>query len=349
VTAAEAGSDAIPAAPPERAVRAAASAAPGCQSGKESAVVIDTLADNRPRRLRATAIGVVAVVMWSATPLLATYVAEVPPFLLLTLAFSIAFSIVCGRWLAQGGGLLRRFRYPPVAWAIGLFGLLGWHFCYFLAVRHAPVVEASLINHLWPLLIVLFSALLPGERLRWWHVAGAAAGLTGTVLLVTDGGSVTFKMRFATGYALALACAFIWSGYSVLNRRFARDVSTEAVGAFCGATAVMAALGHLAFEATVWPAGKAWLAVLALGVGPLGAAFFTWDHGTKHGDIRVLGAASYLTPMLAAALLVGFGRTEATWTLLAACLLITGGAALAAYDLLAPRSDRRVQARSSRR
>ncbi|MFO1152913.1 MAG: EamA family transporter [Rhodospirillales bacterium] len=293
----------------------------------------------RARTLRATAIGVTAVLMWSATPVLATYVADVPPFLLLTLAFSIAFSVVCARWLLQGGGIGRRFRYPPVAWAIGLGGLLGWHFCYFLAVRHAPVAEASLINHLWPLLIVLFSALLPGERLRWWHVAGAAAGLFGTVLLVTDGGTVTFKMRFATGYALALACAFIWSGYSVLNRRFARHVSTEAVGAFCGATAALAALGHLAFEATVWPEGWAWFAVLALGAGPLGAAFFTWDHGTKHGDIRVLGAASYLTPMLAAALLVGFGRAEASWSLLAACVLITGGATLAACDLLVPRSE----------
>ncbi len=296
----------------------------------------------RARTLRATMIGITAVVMWSATPVLATYVGAVPPFLLMALAFAIAFSLVLGRWLYQGGDLVRRFRYPPAAWAIGLGGFLGWHFCYFLAVRHAPVAEASLINHLWPLLIVLFSALLPGERLRWWHVAGAAAGLAGSVLLVTDGGGVTFKMRFATGYALALACAFIWSGYSVLNRRFARNVSTEAVGAFCGATAVMAALGHLAFEATVWPAGRAWLAVLALGLGPLGAAFFTWDHGTKHGDIRVLGAASYGTPMLAAALLVGFGRTEATWSLLAACLLITGGALLAAYDLLGGRSGHRM-------
>lgn len=337
MTAADGGTEPVSPAALEPATRAAASALPGGRSGAGTPASVGPIVSTRARTIRATVIGVTAVLMWSATPVLATFVADVPPFLLLTLAFSVAFSVVCGRWIVQGGDLVGRFRYPSVAWAIGLFGLLGWHFCYFLAVRHAPVVEASLINHLWPLLIVLFSALLPGERLRWWHVAGAGAGLAGTVLLVTDGGAVRFKMQFATGYALALACAFIWSAYSVLNRRFARNVSTEAVGAFCGATAVVAALGHLAFEVTVWPAGGAWLAVLALGVGPLGAAFFTWDHGTKHGDIRVLGAASYLTPMLAAALLVAFGRAEATWTLLAACLLITGGAALAAYDLLAPR------------
>jgi drug/metabolite transporter (DMT)-like permease len=297
---------------------------------------------------RATLIGLSAVGMWAATPVLATAVGDVPPFQLMALAFAIAFAVVLARWLIRGGSLAARFRHPPAAWAIGLFGFVGWHFCYFLALRHAPVAEASLINHLWPLLIVLFSALLPGERLRWWHVAGAGAGLAGTVLLVTDGGQVSFKIEFATGYALALACAFIWSGYSVLNRRFARAVSTEAVGAFCGATAAVAVVGHLAFETTVWPAGPAWLAMLALGLGPLGAAFFCWDHGTKHGDIRVLGAGAYLTPMLAAALLVAFGRAAATWELAAACLLITGGAALAASDLLRGRRLPQAAAESPR-
>ena len=52
----------------------------------------------------------------------------------------------------------------------------------------APAVEASLIAYLWPLLLVVFSALLPGERLRWWHLAGGVAGLVGAGLLVTRGG-----------------------------------------------------------------------------------------------------------------------------------------------------------------
>src|SRR3546814_15002276 len=64
-------------------------------------------------------------------------------------------------------------------------GLFGYHVFYFLALRNAPAVEASLIAYLWPLLIVVFSALLPGERLRWFHVAGCALGLAGASLLVT--------------------------------------------------------------------------------------------------------------------------------------------------------------------
>lgn len=287
-----------------------------------------------PAAGRATLIGIIAAGLWATIPLLATFTAAVPPLQLMALAFGIAFAAAATRWLARGDAIGRVGRYPPLAWAIGLGGIFGWHFCYFLAVRRAPVAEASLINHTWPLLIVLFSALLPGERLRWWHLVGAAAGLAGTVLLVTDGGTLTLKMQYAAGYALACACALIWSTYSILNRRFARTVSTEAVGAYCGGAALLALLGHVALETTAWPQGWAWLAVVALGVGPLGLAFFAWDYGTKHGDIRVLGAASYLTPLLAAALLVAAGRAEATWTLLAGCLLITGGAAIAASDLL---------------
>ncbi len=285
-------------------------------------------------RLRATLIGIIAAVLWATIPVLATYTVGIPPLQLMSLAFGIAFTAALIRWVGLGVPLVHRFRYPLQAWAIGLTGIFGWHFCYFLAVRHAPVAEASLINHLWPLLIVLFSALLPGERLRWWHLVGAAAGLSGAVLLVTDGGRVAFKMQYLWGYALAAACALIWASYSVLNRRFARQVSTEAVGAFCGATAALALGGHLVFEASVWPEDTSWLAIVAMGAGPLGLAFFAWDYGTKHGDIRVLGAASYFTPLLAAVLLVATGRTEATWSLLAACLLITGGAMIAAADLL---------------
>jgi Predicted permeases len=291
-------------------------------------------AGTSPPAIRATLIGIVAPGLWATIPLLATFTQSIPPLLLMSLAFGLAFMATAVRWLVRGGGVTRHFRQPVLAWMIGVYGIFGWHFCYFLAVRHAPVVEASLINHTWPLLIVVFSALLPGERLRWWHIGGAVAGLAGTVLLVTDGSSLTLKMQHAMGYALAAACALIWSTYSLLNRHFAGAVSTEAVGAYCGAAAALALLGHALLEPTVWPVGWAWLAILALGVGPLGLAFFAWDYGTKHGDIRVLGTASYLTPLLAAGLLVAAGRAEATWTLLAACVLITGGAVVAAAGLL---------------
>jgi drug/metabolite transporter (DMT)-like permease len=68
---------------------------------------------------------------------------------------------------AGGPPVLSHLREPPTAWALGVCGLFATRPLYFTALAHAPAVEASLIAYPGPLLLVLFSALLPGERLRW--------------------------------------------------------------------------------------------------------------------------------------------------------------------------------------
>lgn len=278
-----------------------------------------------PNSPRATAIGASAILMWSTLALLTAESGQVPPFQLVAMAFGVA-ALISSLVLAARGRTLAVLRQPAGAWALGVGGLFGYHFFYFLALRQAPPLQANLINYLWPLLIVLFAALLPGERLRPRHLVGAALGLAGAVLLVAPAGEVAFPAEHLAGYAAALACAVVWAGYSVANRRFP-SVPSEAVGGFCAATALLALGSHLAFEATVWPEGAGqWLAVLGLGLGPVGAAFFVWDYGVKHGDIRALGVLSYATPLLSTALLIGFGRGETTPAVWLAAALIVGGA-----------------------
>ena len=280
--------------------------------------------------------------MWSTLALLTTLSGDVPPFQLVAMSFSIAFSLALGKWLWVGDSIIDKLKIPPRVWLLGVAGLFGYHFFYFMALRNAPPVEAGLIAYLWPLLIVIASALLPGERLRWWHVAGALLGLGGTAFLVlgdNGGGSPVFsgfKSEYWLGYLMATACAVTWTTYSVLSRRLAH-LPTDTVGAFCGATAILATLAHLAFETTVWPNcgewGGEWLAVLGLGLAPVGAAFFTWDYGVKHGNIQVLGALSYGAPLLSTLLLIAAGKGEATYNVAVACLLIVGGAVLASKDM----------------
>ncbi|MGH7998021.1 MAG: aromatic amino acid exporter YddG, partial [Brasilonema sp.] len=219
-------------------------------------------------------------------------------------------------------------KLPKQVWIIGVVGLFGYHFFYFIALKNAPVVEASLIAYLWPLLIVLFSALLPNERLRWFHLTGALVGFIGAGLLVTKGKFLMFNAQYSLGYLSALVCALTWSSYSVLSRLFGY-IPTDAVGGFCGVTAILAWLCHSLFEQTVWPVSGEWIALISLGLGPIGLAFFAWDYGVKHGNIKVLGALSYAAPLLSTILLVVFGLAEASWIIGLACLLIIGGAILA--------------------
>lgn len=142
-----------------------------------------------------------------------------------------------------------------------------------------------------------------------------------------------FDSQYSTGYLAAFVCALTWSSYSVLSRRFG-SIPTDAVGGFCGVTAILAWLCHGLFEQTLWPVGGEWLAVICLGLGPIGLAFFTWDYGVKHGNIKVLGALSYAAPLLSTMVLIACGLAESSWILGLTCLLIVGGAVLAAGDFL---------------
>ena len=284
------------------------------------------------RRGRATLIGVSAIAMWAGLALLTAMTGGVPPFQLLAMCFAVASAVAALVWLARGENPLRQMRLPAAVWLLGVGGLFGYHAAYFTALRHAPVVEASLIAYLWPLLIVVFSALLPGERLRAHHLLGAGLGFAGAVLLIGRGG-LSFEARYGAGYGAAVACALIWSSYSVLSRRVG-NIPTGAVGGFCLAAAMLAVPAHLIFETTQWPRDSwQWLAVLGLGLGPVGGAFFTWDVGVKHGDIQVLGALAYGAPLLSTVLLVATGWTAVSWPLAAACVLIVGGGLVAARDL----------------
>ncbi len=122
---------------------------------------------------RATLIGGTAVLMWGALALLTVWSGAVPPFQLIAMCFAIAFGATLIKWAVRGENPLAHLRHPLPFWLFGIGGLFGYHFFYFMALRNAPPVEAGLIAYLWPLLIVVFSALLPGERLRWFHLAGA--------------------------------------------------------------------------------------------------------------------------------------------------------------------------------
>lgn len=280
-------------------------------------------------RQMATLIGFSAILLWSTLALTTSSTGAVPPFLLTALTFAIGGAVGLVTAVARGVGL-GVLRQPWPVWLHGVGGLFGYHFFYFSALKLAPPAEAGLIAYLWPLLIVLMSAFLPGERLRPAHIIGALMGLAGTVVLLgARAGGFGFAPEYMPGYLAAALCAVIWSVYSVASRRFA-CVPTEVVAGFCLATAALSALCHMLFEPSVWPAGAGeWLAVVALGIGPVGIAFYTWDIGMKRGDIRLLGVLSYAAPVLSTLLLVLAGFAALSWSLGVACALIVGGAAVA--------------------
>lgn len=284
-------------------------------------------------RARATLTGFAAVLMWALLALLTVASAPTSPLLLNALTFSVG-GLVGLVWVAATGGWARLAAVPWRVFAFGTLALFLYHQVYFTALRLAPPEQASLVAYLWPLFIVLFSALLPGERLRRGHIAGALIAFAGAAMVVLREGT-GLAPGAAQGLMLAFGCAVIWAGYSVLSRRMGA-VPTEAVAVFCCGTAVLSALAAwgasaAGVETLTWPGTtEAWAAVLALGLGPVGAAFYVWDVGVKRGDIQLLGVTAYAAPLLSTLALVAAGLVAASLTLGAAAALIAGGAALAA-------------------
>ncbi|HSD42438.1 MAG TPA: EamA family transporter [Burkholderiales bacterium] len=270
-----------------------------------------------PRSALLAAFG--AIALWGVLAALSLRLRAWPPFLLVGTALLIGSLCSIHR--------LREWRVPPRVLALGIYGLFGFHFLLFLALRLAPPVEANLVNYLWPLFIVVLApAMLPGQHLRVRHVGGAAAGFAGAALLVT-GGRFAFDPQHAAGYAAALGSALIWATYSLATKRLA-SFPTATIGLFCAASGVLAIACHAVLEPRYLPSpGELpWLAVL--GLGPMGAAFFLWDHALKRGDPRRIGALAYFTPLASTLVLVAAGQGELTGVALAAMALIIGGAVL---------------------
>ena len=280
-------------------------------------------------RGRATALGIVAILLWAGLALCTVAAAGIPPFQLLALSFGVAFLAGMVVLLARGRAAIGRLRQPPAAWCLAFAAIFLYHALYYLALSEVPPERASLIAYLWPLMIVLLSGLgSGGHRLRARHLAGAMLGFLGAAVILPGGAPEASPAGHPLGYLAAFGCALVWSGYSVLNRRFAQ-ISSEMLIGVCGAVALAGALAHLALEDSVRPDSAEWLAILLLGLGPTGLAFLAWDHATKHGNMPLLGALSYLAPLLSTLLLVVTGQVPGNPLLAVSALLIGAGAALA--------------------
>lgn len=294
---------------------------------------------------RANLAGFAAIGMWALLALFTDASGAVPPFQLAAMTFGVG-CLVCWIWQRrQNATAPHKGARHPIQWRvaiIGSLGLFGYHALYFTALRNAPPIEASLIAYLWPLLIVVGSGFLPGGTLGWHHIVGALMGFAGTALIVTGGDGFSVKAEFAFGYGIALVAAFTWTAYSLGARRFA-NVDTSVVIIYCGLSALMAFACHLVFEQTVWPDNSTqWMAIIALGLLPVGVAFYVWDHAMKHGDVALVGAASYCAPLLSSIILIVVGGVPLTWVVGVACLLITAGALLAAKNMLRASAGRTI-------
>jgi drug/metabolite transporter (DMT)-like permease len=245
-----------------------------------------------------------AIFLWASLAMLGVRLAHLPPFWLTGVALLMGSVIA----LPLSRFDFSQWRVPASTLALGVYGLFGFHFLLFIALRHAPPVQANLVNYLWPLgMVVLAPVFLPGLRLTWRQLLAAVLGFAGAAIAILGGQSM--QGGLAWGYLPALGSAFVWASYSLLTQRVA-PFATSAIGLFALVSGVLSLLCHVWLEAPVDLATVDWPALLAMGLGPLGAAFFLWDAALKRGDARQIGLLSFLTPLLSTVWLL-WSRGEA--------------------------------------
>lgn len=291
-----------------------------------------------PRSAHATAnlLALATIALWASLAALGTALAHVPPFLLTGLGL-LAGSVIA---LPLVRFDLRRLAVTPRALAVGVYGLFGYHFLLFTGLQLAPPVEANLVNYLWPLGIVLMAPLLlPGVRLSPAHVLAALMGLAGAAIAILGrggggGGAATGAGPLAPlGFAAAAAGAFVWASYSLLSKRLTltgQGFPTAAIGSFGLVSGLLSLLCHVLLEPSVQLSARDLALIAALGLGPLGGAFFLWDAALKRGDARQIGVLAYLTPLLSTLLLLWTTGRPLSWHIALATLLILGAAVVGA-------------------
>lgn len=280
--------------------------------------------------MNASTLALAAIGLWASVAALGVSLSQVPAFLLTGLSLLIGSLIAIPMAMRRTGTGVRLevslLLLPGRALAVGIYGLFGFHFLLFIALRSAPPVEANLVNYLWPLLIVVMAPLfLPGTRLRAIHLVAAGLGFAGAALAIAGGREL--DTRFQWGYVAALGSAFIWSSYSLLTKRLS-DVPTTALGTTAAASGLLSLACHALLEPAYAPDAGQWLLIALMGLGPLGAAFFLWDAALKHGDARSIGVLSFLTPLLSTLVLLVVRGQWPGWHVFAAAALIIGAALL---------------------
>ena len=273
--------------------------------------------------MKSDLLALAAIALWGTLAPLGVQLAHIPPFMLTGLGLLVGSLIS----LPLAWFRLSRWQVPLPTLLVGVYGLFGFHFLLFIALRNAPAVEANLINYLWPLGMVVMAPLFLKEvQLRGRHIVAALIGFTGAAIAILGrGGQSDAAVEFHSGYVIALASAFVWASYSLLTRRLPA-FPTAAVGGFAAASGVLSLVCHALLEPAVALSTQDLVLIAILGLGPLGGAFFLWDAAIKLGDTRRIGLLAFATPILSTVMLLLTTGQALQWNVAVAAALVVGAA-----------------------
>lgn len=271
---------------------------------------------------QATLIGLFAPICWGMSVSLVRGIAEgfgmaQGQFCLYCVATICVFFIV---GLPDFHRIDKRYLYFGIPTA----NLSSLSFCLaiFTSSGGAQTMEVGMVNYLWPSLTILFAVLFNGVRTRWWLYPGLLVAFGGIIVILSGdkGFSLTeFVARFAenpVSYLLALVAAVTWAGYSSMTRAWGNGINPSTI-IFAVDTLVFLVLWFLDIGSQPVAASAHGLMSVIFGGIAVGMAYVVWTLGMSKGNITVLAAASYFTPVLScvfATFWIGAELNSSFWT-----------------------------------
>lgn len=223
--------------------------------------------------------------------------------------------------LRPGRAPLRTTQLPRyfVRSAIGLGSML----CGFWALGHLPMAQAIALSYSTPLFVTIAAVLWLGEKVRARRWAAVAAGFIGVLVIVrpgTDG--------FSAGSLVAVAAAVLGSLVAIQIKQLTRVDSADTVVLYTYVFWVPLSLVPALFV-WVWPAGIAWVWLVATGVmGTLGQLL--WTRALRLGEVSALTPISFMQlPLVSLFAWLLFDQALDRWTIIGALIILGSNAYIA--------------------
>ena len=286
---------------------------------------------------RATVMGLIAILLWGSSVAFIRALSEsLGPIGTIVHAYLLGGAVALVLAGLLPGGLSRFRRLPrKYLWGCGAL-FVAYTTCYCLAVGLASdrgqVLAVGLVNYLWPSLTLLFSVPILGYRARWPLVPGMLVATAGMAVATTAGSGLSLAGLRASASAngLAFGLAFVgaitWALYSNLARRWGGEGG--------GVPLFVLASGLVALPLRAWLGETStWNArvvgeLLYMAIFVTVVAYVFWDQAMRKGNVVLVAALSYATPLLSTLFSAAYLRVvpgPAIWT---ACTLVIVGAAV---------------------
>ncbi|MFC4274708.1 aromatic amino acid DMT transporter YddG [Achromobacter aloeverae] len=260
---------------------------------------------SKQARNHATLIGLSAILLWGAmVGLVRSVTVSLGPALGAAAIYSVGALFL---YFAAGWPSLRAF--PRRYLYAGSLLFVAYETCLALSLGYAhsgqQAIEVSMVNYLWPSLTVAFAIFFNGQRAGRLVWPGLALALLGVAWAQGSDALALASLAAHVGdnpfsYGLALLGAVLWAAYCTVTTRLA--AGRNGITFFFALTALAFWVQAAWYDGGVARVDGTALLHVLLAAGAMGGGYAAWNVGILHGNVTVMAAASYFTPLLSAAL-----------------------------------------------